>query len=108
MQMPLNVAGLRRALALLEPVIPKKSSMKACQYVLLGEGKAMANSLDMAVAVDLPDARRDGEVCLLPHRAALDFLRYVPGSQPVGLVAKDGRVMLMTKTAQISLESLKA
>ncbi|MDP3063739.1 MAG: hypothetical protein Q8O40_11110, partial [Chloroflexota bacterium] len=46
--------------------------------------------------------------CLLPHRAALDFLRYVPGSQPVGLVAKDGRVMLMTKTAQISLESLKA
>jgi DNA polymerase-3 subunit beta len=108
MQMPLNVAGLRRALALLEPVIPKKSSVKACQYVLLGEGKVMANSLEMAVTVDLPDAQRDGEKCLLPHGAALDFLRYVPGSQPVGVVAKGAKVMLMTKTAQISLESLKA
>lgn len=75
MQIP--VGTLRHTLALLSPVVPKRTPLPAAQYVLLAEGRAMANNLDVAAAVGLEGAEE--ALCLPPHLLG-SFLGRVPGA----------------------------
>ncbi|GEM_PF-736632 len=85
MQIP--VERLRQTLALLAPVVPMKHALErsegtpfpAAQYVMLGEGRAMATNLETAAAVEMEEADPDWSGCLPPHLLG-DFLGRVPGA----------------------------
>ena len=95
--MQTQVTKLRRTLSLLQPAVPKRPTLDALRYVRLGEGKAVATDLDVTIIVDLPEAQ-DG-VCLLPFTTVENFLRFTPGSLPLGIVPRDGRVHLLAQSS---------
>jgi DNA polymerase-3 subunit beta len=77
--MQTQVSKLRETLKLLQLVVPKRvASHEALKCVLLGDGKAMANNLNVMVAIDYPEAQ--GQF-LIPHQVVLDLLKYVPGNE---------------------------
>ncbi|MBI4339654.1 MAG: hypothetical protein HY680_06840, partial [Chloroflexi bacterium] len=63
--MQIQVETLRHSLKLLQPVVPKKTSLPAAQHVLVGEGRAVANDLEIAVALEVPEAAGD-PLCFPP------------------------------------------
>lgn len=83
--MQMRAETLRDALGLLKPVVPRKPAVPVLQNVLLRDGKAVATDMETMVILDLPEA--DGE-CLIPHRQALELLRYVPGDELVAIEAR--------------------
>ncbi|MDO8637569.1 MAG: DNA polymerase III subunit beta, partial [Dehalococcoidia bacterium] len=89
--MEIQVSKLREALKLLEPVVPKKAILPVIGYVYLGNGRAMATNLEIAVKVDLPEA---SEKMLIPVMAALDFLETIPGHRMVTVTVKGKNVVL--------------
>jgi DNA polymerase-3 subunit beta len=72
----INVTGLREALELVGPAVPRKYTLPVVKNVRLGEGQVVATDLDVAVAAALPEAANQ---VLLPHQEVLEFLRYAPG-----------------------------
>ena len=76
--MQMRVDRLRETLKLLQPVVPKKPTLGALENILLKDGQAVANDLDMTLILELPEA--EGE-CLIPHHSALELLKYVPGNE---------------------------
>jgi len=82
---------LRETLGLLKPVVPRKPTVPVLQNVLLRDGKAVATDMETTVILDLPEA--DGE-CLIPHREALELLRYVPGDELVAIEARGKSLQL--------------
>ncbi|GAH67063.1 unnamed protein product, partial [marine sediment metagenome] len=46
--------------------------------VLLKDGKAVAGDLETFVLIDLPEADIE---CLIPHKAVMELLKYVPGNE---------------------------
>ena len=76
--MQVRVDRLRETLKLLQPVVPKKPALPALKNILLKDGQAVANDLDMTIIIGLPEV--EGE-CLIPHRSALELLKYVPGNE---------------------------
>ena len=91
--MEVQVKQLRETLELLSPAVPKKSAIKALSYVRLGEGKAVATDLEVAVAVDLNGADED---LLLPPKDAMGFLRYAPGVGSARITGSKDRVTITT------------
>lgn len=87
--MEIQVSKLREALKLLEPVVPKKSALPIVEYVYLGNGRARATDLEIAVSVDLPEA---DEPMLLPAVTALAFLENAPGHRMAKLTVKGREV----------------
>lgn len=76
--MQMRVDRLREALRLVQPAIPRKTAVPVLKNVLLRDGEAIANDLEVMVILDLPEA--EGE-CLIPHHSALELLKYVPGNE---------------------------
>lgn len=76
--MQMRVDRLREVLKLVQPVIPKTSAIPVLKNVLLRDGEAIANDLEAMVILELPEV--EGE-CLIPHRSALELLKYVPGNE---------------------------
>ncbi len=76
--MQMRVDRLREVLRLVQPAIPKKSTIPVLKNVLLRDGQAIANDLETMIILDLPEA--EGE-CLIPHHSALELLKYVPGNE---------------------------
>ncbi len=76
--MQMRVHRLREALRLLQPVVPKTTSIPVIKNVLLRDGQAIANDLETMVILELPEA--EGEY-LIPHRSAQELLKYVPGDE---------------------------
>ena len=76
--MKVKVRELREAFKLLEGVVPKTTKIPILRYVLFKDGKATAGNMETFVQVDLPEADID---FLVPHRAVLDMLNYVPGDE---------------------------
>lgn len=73
-----NVDKLRRALILLEKVVPKKKAMlPITNNVLLHDGMVTGTDLETRVSVVLPEVTED---MLLPLGKALEMLKYVPGT----------------------------
>ena len=95
--MEIQVSKLREALKLLEPVVPKKATVKSIGYVYLGNGRAMATNLEIAVKVDLPEA---SEKMLIPVMAALDFLETIPGHRIVTITVKGKGAVLTSGTME--------
>ncbi len=89
--MQVRVAELRDILRLLQPVIPRKSSLNVLANVLLKDGKVTGTDLETMVSIDLPEV--DGE-CLLPQKKALELLKYVPGNIWATIEQKGKRVKL--------------
>jgi len=76
--MQIRVDRLREVLRLVQPAIPRKSTVPVLQNVLLRDGEAIANDLDTMIILELPEA--EGEY-LIPHHSALELLKYVPGNE---------------------------
>ena len=95
--MEIQVSKLRETLKLLEPVVPKKATVKSTGYVLLGNGRALATDLEIAVRVELPEAV---EPMLLPVMAVQAFLETIPGHRLVTLTAKEKSVALTAGTME--------
>ena len=91
--MEVNVEKLRQALELLEPVIPSKPTLKALEYVRLGEGKAVATDLEAAVTVSGLGDSEEG-VCL-PYDTLAKLLASVPGPE-TALITIDGKKATLT------------
>ena len=89
--MQIQVQRLRVALDLLRPAVDKKHTMLVLQNVLLKDGQAMATDLNVAVAVELPEA--EGQ-CLLPFHAVADVLKRIPWNDTLTLEQKGKEVGL--------------
>ncbi|MFA4836772.1 MAG: DNA polymerase III subunit beta [Dehalococcoidia bacterium] len=87
--MRVQVRKLRDVMGLLQPVIPKKPTIKVIGNILLKDGKAVAMNLETTVIADFPEA--DGQA-LLPL-SLLDFLRYVPGDTVARIDPEGERTM---------------
>ena len=89
--MQMRVDRLREAFNLLGPAVPKNPAIAALKGVLLKDGYAVANDLETAVALELPEAEG---ACLLPFRTLTDLLKRVPGSEVMTLEQTDTRLEL--------------
>ncbi len=87
--MKVKVDKIRKVLSILEPVVPKKTTIPVCRYVLLREGKVVANNLEVAVSYNLSEANQE---CLLPHRIILEMLKFVPGDDML-TIEPDGKLV---------------
>jgi len=87
--MKIRVERLREALNLLKPAVPGKATLPVTKNILLGDGRAVATDLEVTVVLDLPEADVS---CLIPHRSALELLRYVPGDELLTIEARRGVV----------------
>lgn len=99
--MEIQVSKLREALALLELVAPKKpKTLPVLANVQLGDGRAVATNLEMAVSVSLPEAQ---EPMLLPLVQAMLFLTYAPGYLLARVSQENGRVNIAVGNMETSL-----
>lgn len=101
--MEIQVSKLRETLKLLEPVVPKKSTLPVIGYVHLGNGRAVATDLEIAVRVDLPEAV---EPMLLPVMGAQAFLETIPGHRMVTLTVKEKGVVLTSGAMEAEFTTL--
>jgi len=76
--MQIKVQKLREVMKLLEPVVPKKTTLPILQNVLIKDGRAIAGDMEAFVLIDLPEADIE---CLLPLKPVLQLLKYVPGNE---------------------------
>ena len=81
--MRIRVDKLRQNLALLQPVLPKKATLPVITHVLVKGGQITATDLESRVSINLPEAQ--GESFLLPYRAVMELLKYVPGDEILSL-----------------------
>lgn len=100
--MQLRVDRLREALELLQPVVPRKSSLPVCANVLLKDGQAIATDLETAAILELPDA--EGEL-VIPHSPVAKLLKYVPGGEMVALERKGKTLELSWQGGKASYEA---
>lgn len=92
--MEIQVSELRKILALLKPVVPKKSALPITTNVLLKDGQAMATNLEQYVVVNLgPKLQGDGQV-LLPPKTILQLVNRVPGNQRLTIERQGNLVTL--------------
>jgi len=82
--MQVQVQKLREAMKLLEPAIPKKTTLPVLHNVLLKDGKAIAGNLEVFIFIDLPEADIE---CLIPHKPVMQLLKYVPGNEMLTIEA---------------------
>jgi DNA polymerase-3 subunit beta len=99
-----NVEKLRQALELLEPVVPRKTSLPACIYVRLGEGKAVATDLEAAVTVSGLGDSEEG-VCL-PYDTLTKLLASVPGRETATITVDGKKATLTAGRTQATLAAL--
>ncbi|GAI84381.1 unnamed protein product, partial [marine sediment metagenome] len=83
--MQIQVQKLRDALKLLEPVVPKKTSLPILHNALIKGGKAIAGDMETFVMVDLPEADID---FLVPLKTVMQLLNYVPGTETLSIEVK--------------------
>lgn len=80
--MQIQVQRLREALQLLGPVVPSKTTLPVLANILLKDGQALATDLEVAVALELPEA--EGQ-CVLPLRPVAEVLKRVPWHETLTL-----------------------
>ena len=85
------VASLRQALELVAPAVPHKSTLPVTLNVRLGNGKVTATDLEVAVSLQVPEAE---DPVLLPHKGALEFLKYAPGHETARITRQKGVVTI--------------
>ena len=100
--MEVQVSKLRETLSLLEPVVPKKHTLPVLKFAHLGEGRAVATDIEVAVSLELPEAQED---LLLPVKGVLEFLNGVPGLLVARLTTEGKRVAIAANFTRASWES---
>ena len=101
--MQLRVDRLRETLKLLQPVVPKKPTLTVLNNILLKDGGAVANDLDMTLILELPEA--EGE-CLIPHHSALELLKYVPGNELLSIDQSNESLELSWEGGKASYDAI--
>lgn len=101
--MQIKVERLREALMLLQPVIPKKTTLPVLVNVLLKDGRAAATDLETFIALALPEV--EGEY-LLPHHSVYELLKYVPGNDFLTIEQADKKVSLSWGNGKASYDVL--
>ncbi len=89
--MQMRVARLRQTLKYLEPAVPKKPTLAVLKNVLLKDGKATATNLEIAVFIDLPEAK---ETCLLPFKEMSELLEVIPGTLDLTIEVEKNNIHL--------------
>lgn len=97
--MNINVQKLRDTLALLKPVVSRKSSLPITTNVLLQDGKAMATDLEVMVAIEMPEATAP---CLVPLALTAEFLKGVPGHLTATLIPKSKETTIACGTVYLT------
>ena len=101
--MEIQVRRLRDTLELLAPLPPKKATLKSLSYARLGEGRAVVTDLEVAVAIDLPEA---DEELLLPAKDALGFLKYTPGAAMAQVTPARNKVTIAANGMETSFSDV--
>lgn len=100
--MEIQVRRLREALEALAPAVPHKTTLPVTTQVLLGGGRAVATDLEVAASVELAEAE---EPMLLPHKGALEFLRYAPGHKVALITPAKGKVSVAVDGMETTLDA---
>lgn len=100
--MQVKVQRLREALQLLGLAVPKKSALPVLANVLLKDGQAVATDLEVAVALEFPEA--EGQ-CLLPYRSVVDLLKRVPWHNELTIEQKGKTLNLAWSGGKASYEA---
>jgi DNA polymerase III sliding clamp (beta) subunit (PCNA family) len=74
----IQTTKLLELMALMKPVISKKTKLEIAKYIRVGEGKAIATDLETMVITDLSEAK---EPMLLPFSDLSDVLKYIPSGK---------------------------
>jgi len=90
--MQVEAGTFREILELLHPVIPTKPTLSALKCAVIGDAKAYATDLDVAVEVDFPEAQ---DSCCVPVKDALKVLKGIPGNLTIG-VSQSGQTLNLT------------
>ncbi len=88
--MKTDVLTLRKAMALLKPVIPRRSTLPTTQYILIKDNCFTATNLECTVVVNLPGADDD---ILVPFKELNDFLKKLPGENVIEINKVNQRVI---------------
>ena len=103
--MQMRVHRLRDTLKLLDPVVPRKPTLKILANVLLKDGKAHATDLDTWAIMELPEVDED---CLIPHRPVIELLENVPGHEELTIEVKEKTLYLSWSSGKASYEAADA
>lgn len=99
--MQTTVSRLREILKLLQPIVPKKSNLPVLKNVLLKDGQAIANNLEVAAVIDFPAAA--GQF-LIPHTAIQELLKFVPGNDVLTIEGKGKKLKLSWDSGKASFD----
>jgi len=89
--MDIQVARFREVLGLLKPVIPRKTTIEALNYVLFKDGQAVATDLDTMVIVRVPEVDTD---CLIPYTDVVNMIQYIQGMEYLHIEPKNGKITM--------------
>ncbi|MFW6125516.1 MAG: DNA polymerase III subunit beta [Chloroflexota bacterium] len=99
--MEIQVRRLRDALEMLTPAVPRNPTLPVLTHVRLGDGRAAATDLEVAASVEMSEA---DETLLLPHKAALEFLRFTPGPKVAVITPTRGKVSIAVDGVETAFE----
>ncbi|MBI4294667.1 MAG: DNA polymerase III subunit beta [Chloroflexi bacterium] len=114
--MKVQVERLRQALKLLQPAVPRKTSLPITTHVKLGEGRAVATDLEVAVTVSGvgESAAGDGvlslsnEAMCLPYKVLGELLASMPGYETATIALEGKMATIAAGQTQVSLTALPA
>jgi DNA polymerase III sliding clamp (beta) subunit (PCNA family) len=89
--MQIRVDKFRNNLQLLKLVVPKKATLDVLYNVRLGNGQIVADDLETAVIIRVPELTED---CLLPYLKTMELLKFVPGDEMLTIEPQDRKVKL--------------
>ncbi|GAJ01529.1 unnamed protein product, partial [marine sediment metagenome] len=89
--MDIQVARFREVLALLKPVVPRKTALPAITNVMLKDGQVMATDLETIISIPVPEA---DIACLIPYADVTKMLQYTMGGEMLHIEPKKGTVHL--------------
>lgn len=89
--MDIQVARFREVLALLKPVVPRKTALPVLTNVMLKDGQVMATDLETIISVPVPEA---DIACLIPYADVTKMLQYTMGGEMLHIEPKKGTVHL--------------
>ena len=81
--MQIRVDKLRMNLTLVQPVVPRKPTLTVLSHVRLKDGQLTATDQETTVSIDLSEAQ--GAAFLLPFKAVMEVLKFVPGDEMLNL-----------------------
>ncbi len=89
--MDIQVARFREVLALLKPVVPRKTTLPVLTNVMLKDGQVVATDLETIISVPVPEA---DIACLIPYADVTKMLQYTMGGEMLHIEHEKGKVRM--------------